>query len=182
MNNVMLDIKALGEYRDAPLLAIEAVFFEPSTGKIGAQYYRAINLSRTRSIDPAAVIELLKKDSPQRAEIVNATCSEFDALALFFDFIRKNVNQSCEPFFWTENPAYAWQWLDCSTGRNNLDSSFIPHFSRCLSTLALVAAVAGYTPHPRRPGQRNTLTDAFYRAEQCCEIWQYLTNPHLESL
>lgn len=34
MNNVMLDIRALGEYYDSPLLAIECVFFEPSTGEL----------------------------------------------------------------------------------------------------------------------------------------------------
>ncbi len=83
MNNVMLDIKALGEYYDSPILAIECVFFEPSTGRIGPQYYRAVDLSRAENIDPAAVIELLKGDSHQRAEIVNASCSEFDAIALF---------------------------------------------------------------------------------------------------
>ncbi|MGU5440419.1 3'-5' exoribonuclease domain-containing protein, partial [Klebsiella pneumoniae] len=111
MNNVMLDIRALGEYYDSPLLAIECVFFEPSTGRIGPQYYRAVDLSRAENIDPAAVIELLKEDSHQRAEIVNASCSEFDAIALFFDFIRQNTDQHCDPSFWSKRPALVSQWL-----------------------------------------------------------------------
>ncbi|WP_410003257.1 3'-5' exoribonuclease domain-containing protein, partial [Klebsiella pneumoniae] len=36
----MLDIRTLGDHYDASILAIECVFFEPSTGKIGPQYYR----------------------------------------------------------------------------------------------------------------------------------------------
>lgn len=128
MNNVVLDIRTLGDHYDASILAIECVFFEPSTGKIGPQYYRAVDLNKAENIDPAAVIELLKGDSHQRAEIVNASCSEFDAIALFFDFIRQNTYQHCEPSFWSKNPVLVSQWLIHTSRRHKLGSYFVPHF------------------------------------------------------
>lgn len=182
MNNVMLDIRTLGDHCDASILAIECVFFEPSTGKIGPQYYRAVDLNKAENIDPAAVIELLKGDSHQRAEIVNASCSEFDAIALFFDFIRQNTDQHCEPSFWSKKPVLVSQWLIHTSRRHKLGSYFVPHFPCCLSTLISVAGVTGYTPHPRRSAASYMLTDAFYQAEQVCEIWQRLTSPYIESL
>ena len=68
-----------------------------------------------------------------------------------------------------------------AVSRYNLEP-FLPSFEvRNLSTLIHIAGVTGYAPHPRR-SKSYVLTDAVYRAEQTCEIWQRLTSPHLESL
>ena len=55
MNNVMLDIRDLGKFPDSSILAIECVFFEPSTGQIGPQYYRAVDIRTVGGIYPEAV-------------------------------------------------------------------------------------------------------------------------------
>lgn len=61
MNNFMLDIRALGKAPDSPIFAIECVFFEPSTGQIGPQFYRAINIRTVGGIYPEAVLQLMKE-------------------------------------------------------------------------------------------------------------------------
>lgn len=63
MKYVMLDIRVLGKSPDSPIFAIECAFFEPSTGKIGPGYYRAVDIRTVGGIYPEAVLQLMKGDS-----------------------------------------------------------------------------------------------------------------------
>lgn len=182
MNNVMLDIRALGNAAHSQIFAIECVFFEPSTGKLGPQYYRAVDLRTVGCIEPESVLELMKGDSHQRAEVIAATCTESDAVAGFFSFIRENMSPHADLMAWSLRPSHVPQWLAHAARRHNLDLQFIPFKTRCLSSLIMLAGTTGYAPHPRRSSATYMLTDAVYQAEQACEIWQRLTGPHFESL
>lgn len=182
MNNVMLDIRALGNDMDSPIFAIECVFFEPSTGKLGPQYYRAVDLRTVGYIDPVSVLELIKGDSHQRAEVIAATCTEFDAIAGSFSFIRENMSPHADLMVWSLRSSHVPAWLCHAARRHNLTLQFTPFKMRCLSSLVMLAGATGYAPHPRRSTATYMLTDAVYQAEQVCEIWQRLTSPHIESL
>lgn len=94
MNNMMLDVRALGSEDDSPLFAVECVFFEPSTGKFGPQFYRAIDLNTVKNIDPSVVIELLKRDADQRVEIISATHTELAAVAELLGFVEKTLQNT----------------------------------------------------------------------------------------
>ena len=43
MNHMMIDIETCGQRANAPVLSIGAVMFDPSTGKMGAEFYVAIS-------------------------------------------------------------------------------------------------------------------------------------------
>lgn len=182
MNNIMLDIKTLGKSPDSSIFAIECVFFEPSTGKIGKQYYRAVDLRSTTNIPPEAVIELLKGDARERAEVVSATCGEIFAITGLFDFIKKNSPENESLHCWSAGYTHSSIKLLHAASRHHLGALFPEMNIRCLSTLVQLAGVTGYVPHPRLVSAIYTITNAVYRAEQVCEIWQRLTSPHLESL
>lgn len=182
MNNIMLDIRALGKSPDSPVFAIECVFFEPSTGKIGPQYYRAIDIRTVGGIYPETVLQLMKGDAEQRAEVINATCREIDAVSGVCRFIKDNASKHEKLICWSAGDSADVTTLACALSRHGLGPS-LPYFDiRYLSTLIHIAGVTGYVPHPRRSTANYMLTDAVYRAEQVCEIWQRLTSPHLESL
>ncbi|EGG1129383.1 TPA: 3'-5' exoribonuclease [Escherichia coli] len=182
MNHVMLDIRALGKSTDAPVFAIECVFFEPSTGQIGPQFYRAIDIKTVGGIYPEAVLQLMKGDSEQRAEVINATCSAIDALSGACSFIKKVASKHEKLLCWSAGSSLDVATLAHALSRYGLEP-LLPSFEfRHLSTLIHIAGVTGYAPHPRRSTATYTLTDAVYRAEQVCEVWQRLTSPHFESL
>jgi exodeoxyribonuclease VIII len=44
MNNVMLDLETMGNGSNSAVIAIGAVFFDPVTGELGADFYQAIEL------------------------------------------------------------------------------------------------------------------------------------------
>lgn len=182
MNNIMLDIRVLGKSPDSPVFAIECVFFEPSTGKIGPQYYRAIDIRTVGGIFPEAVLQLMKGDAEQRAEVINATCSEVSAVGGACHFIKTTASKHEKLICWSAGDSADVATLAYALSRHGLGQS-LPSFDiRYLSTLIHIAGVTGYVPHPRRSTATYMLTDAVYRAEQVCEIWQRLTSPHLESL
>lgn len=181
MNNMMLDIRALGSKDDSPLFAVECVFFEPSTGQLGPQFYRAIDLNTVRNIDPAAVIELLKRDADQRVEIISATHTELAAVGGLLDFVKKNASKHAELQCWTRSEGTLRQLISAIT-RHGLAVACITLRLCSLPTLVMLAGATGYAPHARRSTATYMLTDAVYQAEKVCEIWQRLTTPHLESL
>ncbi|HBT4925810.1 3'-5' exoribonuclease domain-containing protein [Klebsiella pneumoniae] len=182
MNNVMLDVRVLGKSPDSPIFAIECVFFEPSTGKIGPGYYRAVDIRTVGGIYPEAMFQLMRADTAQRAEVINATCSAIDAVAGACSFIASTASKHEKLFCWSAGDSLSVAALAHAVSRYDLEPFLPPFEVRNLSTLIHIAGVTGYVPHPRRSSATYLLTDAVYRAEQTCEIWQRLTSPHLESL
>ncbi|HDO7029416.1 3'-5' exoribonuclease domain-containing protein [Klebsiella pneumoniae] len=181
MNNMMLDVRALGSDDDSQLLAVGCAFFEPSTGQLGPQFYRAIDLNTVKNIDPAVVIELLKRDADQRVEIISATHTELAAVAELLGFVEKNASKHAELQCWTRSEGAVRQLIS-AVKRHNLVVSRIALRVCSLPTLVMLAGATGYVPHPRRSTATYVLTDAVYQAEQVCEIWQRLTSPYIESL
>lgn len=50
MNNLMVDLETMGNKPNAPIVAIGAVFFEPTTGELGQQFYTAVNLASDMAV------------------------------------------------------------------------------------------------------------------------------------
>ena len=88
MNHLMVDLIIINEKQSSPLLAIEAVFFEPSTGQIGKSFYSPINIRMaTRLINVDTAFEWMKKDSHWRAELMSATEAEEGVMCDLAGFI-----------------------------------------------------------------------------------------------
>lgn len=91
MNHVMLDLETMGQGSNAAIVAIGAVFFEPTTGEIGASFYQKIDLESAAQygdIDPSTIVWWLKQSDAARAEITsNDTCTITEAIYDFTDWI-----------------------------------------------------------------------------------------------
>lgn len=96
MNHVMLDLETMGQGNNAAIVAIGAVFFEPTTGEIGASFYQKIDLKSSAvysEIDASTVLWWLQQSDEARAEITSEdTYSLPDALAEFSDWIEQIEN------------------------------------------------------------------------------------------
>ncbi|MBN4041436.1 3'-5' exoribonuclease [Klebsiella michiganensis] len=195
MNHLMVDLINVNEEPSSPLCAIEAVFFEPSTGQIGKCFYSPINVrTETGLISVNTAFEWMRKDSHWRAELMCATETEGAVLHDLTDFIADNIEPHYTPLFvWFKDTPEKLVSLRYAVERRPLPRNILgcnetagvfPDGTkfRCIRSLLDLAAATGYAPHARKALARYTLTDAVYQAEQVCEIWQRLTTPHLESL
>lgn len=45
MNHLMIDLETMGNKPTAPIVAIGAVFFDPTSSELGAEFYVAVNLA-----------------------------------------------------------------------------------------------------------------------------------------
>lgn len=185
MNHLMVDLININEKQTSPLLAIEAVFFEPSTGQIGKSFYHPIDIRKeTDLINVDTAFEWMKKDSHWRAELMSATEGEEDVMYGLADFIAESTDYRFDSLFvWFKDTPEKLASLRHAAARKNV-LRILPDGTkfRCIRSLLDLAAATGYAPHARKALVRYTLTDAVYQAEQVCEIWQRLTSPHLESL
>ena len=195
MNHLMVDLINVNEKSSSLLCAIEAVFFEPSTGQIGKSFYFPINIRKeTGLISVDTAFEWMKRDSHWRAELMCATETEGAVLHDLTDFIADNIEPHYTPLFvWFKDTPEKLVSLRYAVERRssprnilgcNETAGVFPDGTkfRCIRSLLDLAAATGYAPHARKALARYTLTDAIYQAEQVCEIWQRLTTPHLESL
>lgn len=188
MNHLMVDLLNISEKQSSPLCAIEAVFFEPSTGRIGERFYSPINVQVAKGLRGKVSIQTafgwMKKDSHWRAELMSATEFEEDVLCDLAAFIANNTEHQPAPLFvWFKDTPEKLVSLRYAVERTEVSGVF-PDGSkfRCLRSILDIAAATDYAPHARSALVRYTLTDAQYQAEQVCEIWQRLTGPYLESL
>lgn len=188
MNHLMVDLLNISEKLSSPLCAIEAVFFEPSTGQIGESFYAPIDVRTVKGLKGKVSIqtafEWMKKDSHWRAELMSASEHEEDVLCDLASFIVDNTEHQCAPLFvWFKDTPEKLVSLRYAVERTEVSGVFPDGTKfRCIRSLLDLAGVTGYVPHARNALVRYTLTDAAYQAEQVCEIWQRLTSPHLESL
>lgn len=88
----MLELDIMGNSSNAAIVAIGALFFEPMTSEIGAQFYAKIDpvdAAKYGEFEPDAVIRWMKKSDKERLEIINTydSYSLVDALVEFSNWI-----------------------------------------------------------------------------------------------
>ncbi|MCI0316252.1 3'-5' exonuclease, partial [Cronobacter sakazakii] len=75
MNHLMIDLETMGNKPTAPIIAIGAVLFEPSTGVMGPEYYAVVDLEssmvRDALADPGTILWWLKQSAEARAAITS---------------------------------------------------------------------------------------------------------------
>lgn len=105
MNHLMIDLETMGNKPAAPIVAIGAVFFDPKSGELGAEFYVAVNLASAMeqgaTPDGATILWWLKQSAEARAAIcTDDTRSITFALSELSSFISRN----------SDNPRYLKVW------------------------------------------------------------------------
>lgn len=96
MNHVMLDLETMGNSSHAAIVSIGAVFFDPKTGELGAEFHQTISLESAANfgdIDAGTVQWWLTQSDEARAIFNDKNAISLpDALQEFSDWISQIEN------------------------------------------------------------------------------------------
>ncbi len=182
--HLMVDLETMGKKPGAPIVSIGAVFFDPSSGKTGAEFYQVINLESSMSFgarpDASTILWWLKQSPEARSAIVvDDTVGLVEALEQFLDFIAENAaNGSRTVQLWGNGSSFDCSLLEAAF--ELADTPFpIPHWNyRDVRTVVELGKAVGLNSRydiPFAGDQHNALADARHQVKYVSAIWQRLT-------
>lgn len=182
--HLMVDLETMGKKPGAPIVSVGAVFFDPSTGKAGAEFYQVINLESSMSFgarpDASTILWWLKQSPEVRSAIVvDDTVGLVEALEQFLDFIAENAaNGSKSVQLWGNGSSFDCSLLEAAF--ELADTPFpIPHWNyRDVRTVVELGKAVGLNSRyeiPFEGDQHNALADARHQVKYVSAIWQRLT-------
>ncbi|MCM7841095.1 3'-5' exoribonuclease [Enterobacter roggenkampii] len=174
----------MGKKPGAPIVSIGAVFFDPSSGKTGAEFYQVINLESSMSFgarpDASTILWWLKQSPEARSAIVvDDTVGLVEALEQFLDFIAENAaNGSRTVQLWGNGSSFDCSLLEAAF--ELADTPFpIPHWNyRDVRTVVELGKAVGLNSRyeiPLEGDPHNALADARHQVKYVSAIWQRLT-------
>jgi hypothetical protein len=184
VNHLMIDLETMGTDASAPIAAIGAVFFEPSTGCTGARFYERVDF--VTDISMGAVPEgktikwWLKQGGAARAELVaDGASSIWDALTKLNDFINEHAVPSDVGLLqvWGNGASFDCVLLRAAYGRSVIKAPWKWCNDRDVRTVVEMGRAVGIDPQRTAAfcGTRhNALDDAVHQAVYVSEIWQRL--------
>ncbi|MEK2285770.1 3'-5' exonuclease [Vibrio parahaemolyticus] len=181
MNHVMIDIEALSQAKNAAPISIGAVFFNPSSGELGQEFYQTIKLSSSQyyGLDiSASTIEWWMKQSEQARAVFEDPnrCSLKDALNRLADFIKHNAKDR-DVQVWGNGPAYDNAILSTAYDKTFIKLPWKYSKDRCVRTMVELGRQIGIDPKYDTQIEgtaHNALDDAKHQARYVSTIWQAL--------
>lgn len=182
MNHLMIDLESMGKKPTAPIVAIGAVFFDPQSGVLGAEFYAAVDLSSAMAQgatpDGDTILWWLKQSAEARAALcTDDTRHITDALSELSAFISRN----------SDNPRYLKVWGNGANFDNViLRSAYERAGHTCpwqfwndsdVRTMVLLGKQLEFDPKRNMPFDgiaHNALSDARHQAKYVSAIWQRL--------
>ncbi|MCZ7840156.1 3'-5' exoribonuclease [Leclercia adecarboxylata] len=182
--HLMVDLETMGKKPGAPIVSIGAVFFDPYSGKTGAEFYQVINLESSMSFgarpDASTILWWLKQSPEARSAIVvDDTVGLVEALEQFLDFIAESAaNGSKTVQLWGNGSSFDCSLLEAAF--ELADTPFpIPHWNyRDVRTVVELGKAVGLNSRydiPFEGDQHNALADARHQVKYVSAIWQRLT-------
>lgn len=179
--HVMVDLETMGKKNNAPIVAIGAVVFDPSTGSIGESFYKVVCLESSVNwgavIDPSTVIWWLKQSSEARSAIVNDDAIPLqDALLQFREFVSDNVaGGSKKAQVWGNGASFDNSILRSSYDCIAEDYPWEYWNDRDVRTMLKLGQAISFDPKTTIPfegSRHNALADAIHQARYVSAIWQ----------
>ena len=182
--HMMVDLETMGKKPGAPIVSVGAVFFDPASGKTGAEYYQVISLESSMSFgarpDASTILWWLKQSPEARSAIVvDDTVGLVEALEHFLDFIAENAaNGSKNVQLWGNGSSFDCSLLEAAF--ELADTPFpIPRWNyRDVRTVVELGKAVGLNSRydiPFEGDQHNALADARHQVKYVSAIWQRLT-------
>lgn len=177
----MVDLETMGKKNNAPIVAIGAVVFDPSTGSIGESFYKVVCLESSVNwgavIDPSTVIWWLKQSSEARSAIVNDDAIPLqDALLQFREFVSDNVaGGSKKAQVWGNGASFDNSILRSSYDCIAEDYPWEYWNDRGVRTMVELGQAISFDPKTTIPfegSRHNALADAIHQARYVSAIWQ----------
>jgi len=182
--HLMVDLETMGKKPGAPIVSVGAVFFDPATGKAGAEFYQVINLESSMSLgarpDASTILWWLKQSPEARSAIVvDDTVGLVEALEQFLNFVAENAaNGSKNVQLWGNGISFDCSLLEAAF--ELVDTPFpIPCWNyRDVRTVVELGKAVGLNSRyeiPFEGDQHNALADARHQVKYVSAIWQRLT-------
>ncbi|KLV74782.1 exonuclease [Citrobacter sp. MGH110] len=182
--HLMVDMETMGNSPDAPIVSIGAVFFDPSTGNTGAEFYQVVSLESSMSFgmkpDASTIQWWLKQSSEARSAIlVDEAMGLLETLELLADFIAENAaNGSHTVQLWGNGCSFDNVILRRAYALT--DTPFTVPFwnDRDVRTMVALGKSVGINPRfdiPFEGEMHNALSDARHQVKYVSAIWQRLT-------
>ena len=182
--HLMVDMETMGNSPDAPIVSIGAVFFDPSTGNTGAEFYQVVSLESSMSFgmkpDASTIQWWLKQSSEARSAIlVDEAMGLLETLELLADFIAENAaNGSHTVQLWGNGCSFDNVILRRAYALT--DTPFAVPFrnDRDVRTMVELGKSVGINPRfdiPFEGDMHNALSDARHQVKYVSAIWQRLT-------
>lgn len=110
MNHLMIDLETMGNKPNAPIVSIGAVFFEPSTAELGADFYRVVSLKsavRGGAVpDGDTILWWMQQSEEARAAICDKDAITISAALIKLNtFIRDNADSGKVQVWGTAQPS-----------------------------------------------------------------------------
>ncbi|EMO7232983.1 3'-5' exoribonuclease [Citrobacter freundii] len=182
--HLMVDMETMGNSPDAPIVSIGAVFFDPSTGNTGAEFYRVVSLESSMSFgmkpDASTIQWWLKQSSEARSAIlVDEAMGLLETLELLADFIAENAaNGSHTVQLWGNGCSFDNVILRRAYALTETPFA-VPFWNdRDVRTMVELGKSVGINPRfdiPFEGDMHNALSDARHQVKYVSVIWQRLT-------
>ncbi|MDP4487284.1 3'-5' exonuclease [Pseudoalteromonas piscicida] len=181
MNHVMLDLETMGQGSNAAIVAIGAVFFEPTTGAIGASFYQQIDLEdavKYGEMDASTVLWWLEQNEQARKEITNGeACKLSDTLYDFTDWIEQ-IEEYKDRVVWGNGAGFDNVILGNTYRRMHGSQPWPFQNDRDVRTVVeLGRTLKGIDPKydiPFEGNKHNALDDAIHQAKYVSAIYKAL--------
>lgn len=182
--HLMVDLETMGSGPDAPIVSIGAVYFDPSTGNTGAEFYQVVSLESSMSFgmkpDASTIQWWLKQSSEARSAIlVDEAQGLRETLELLADFIAENAaNGSHTVQLWGNGCSFDNVILRRAYALTETPFS-VPFWNdRDVRTMVELGKSVGINPRfdiPFEGDMHNALSDARHQVKYVSAIWQRLT-------
>ena len=183
-SHLMVDMETMGCGPDAAIVSIGGVFFDPSSGNTGAEFYQVVRLESSMSFgmkpDASTIEWWLKQSSEARSAIlVDDAMGLLETLELLADFIAENAaNGSHTVQIWGNGCSFDNVILRRAFALT--DTPFpVPYWNdRDVRTMVELGKSVGINPRfdiPFEGDMHNALSDARHQVKYVSAIWQRLT-------
>ncbi|MDZ5519119.1 exonuclease [Escherichia marmotae] len=174
-HHLMIDLKTMGTNPDAPIISIGAIFFDPQTGDMGAEFIKTIDLETAGGvIDRGAIKYWWKQSREAQSAIMTDEIPLDDALLQLREFIDENSGE----FFvqvWGYEASFDNVILRRSYERQGIPCPWSYYNDRDVRTIVELGKAIDFDARMDIPfeGERhNALDDARYQAKYVSAIWQ----------
>ena len=176
-HHLMIDLETMGKNPDAPIISIDAIFFDPQTGDMGPEFSKTIDLETAGGvIDRDTIKWWLKQSREAQSAIMTDEIPLDDALLQLREFIDENSGE----FFvqvWGNGANFENTILRRSYERQGIPCPWRYYNDRDVRTIVELGKAIDFDARTATPfeGERhNALDDARYQAKYVSAIWQKL--------
>ncbi|MEF6535763.1 3'-5' exoribonuclease [Escherichia coli] len=176
-HHLMIDLETMSKNPDAPIISIDAIFFDPQTGDMGPEFSKTIDLETAGGvIDRDVIKRWLKQSREAQSAIMTDEIPLDDALLQLREFIDENSGE----FFvqvWGNGANFENTILRRSYERQGIPCPWRYYNDRDVRTIVELGKAIDFDARTAIPfeGERhNALDDARYQAKYVSVIWQKL--------